>query len=73
LLLLCAAPPQIAHTILSRILEDGASEGLLVLAAWLRYSAARHLTWNRNYNVKPREISAAQVQHQPKPTHQIAL
>jgi len=53
---------QIAHTILSRILEDdGASgEGMLVLASWLRFSAARHLTWNRNYNVKPREISAAQ-------------
>lgn len=54
---------QIAHTVLSRILEDdGASgEGMLVLVSWLRYSAARHLTWNRNYNVKPREISAAQV------------
>ncbi|KAK9830544.1 hypothetical protein WJX72_012386 [[Myrmecia] bisecta] len=34
--------------------------GLVALTAWLRYSAARHLTWNRNYNVKPREISAAQ-------------
>ena len=31
------------------------------LAVWMRFSAARHLTWNRNYNVKPREISAAQV------------
>ena len=36
---------------------------LLALAVWLRYSAARWLTWNANYNVKPREISAAQVQH----------
>jgi alpha-glucan,water dikinase len=34
---------------------------LIAIAVWLRYSAARHLTWNRNYNVKPREISAAQV------------
>lgn len=29
--------------------------------AWLRYSAGRWLTWNSNYNVKPREISAAQA------------
>ena len=27
---------------------------------WLRYSASRKLTWQRNYNVKPRELSAAQ-------------
>ena len=25
-----------------------------------RLSASRHLVWNRNYNVKPREISTAQ-------------
>jgi alpha-glucan,water dikinase len=34
--------------------------GLAQLLVWLRYSAARHLTWQRNYNVKPRELSAAQ-------------
>ncbi len=33
---------------------------LLALAVWLRYSSARFLCWNKNYNVKPREISAAQ-------------
>ena len=27
---------------------------------WLRYSSQRKLTWQRNYNVKPRELSAAQ-------------
>tara|TARA_B110000977_G_scaffold201015_2_gene293669 strand:+ start:183 stop:4553 length:4371 start_codon:yes stop_codon:yes gene_type:complete len=27
---------------------------------WLRYSASKKLTWQRNYNVKPRELSAAQ-------------
>ena len=27
---------------------------------WLRYSAQRKLTWQRNYNVKPRELSSAQ-------------
>lgn len=27
---------------------------------WLRYSATRHLTWQRNYNTQPRILSAAQ-------------
>jgi alpha-glucan, water dikinase len=27
---------------------------------WLRFSAARLLEWNHNYNIKPREVSAAQ-------------
>ncbi len=31
------------------------------VAVWLRLSAMRLLPWNRNYNIKPREISAAQV------------
>ena len=35
------------------------------VAVWLRLSAKRLLTWNRNYNVKPREISAAQVSPGP--------
>ena len=34
---------------------------MAALVVWLRFSAARLLTWNRNYNIKPREISAAQV------------
>ncbi len=38
----------------------GAAE-LAALAVWLRLSAGRLLTWNRAYNVKPREISAAQA------------
>ena len=40
---------------------DGLPAALTAVAVWVRLSAARHLTWNRNYNVKPREISAAQV------------
>jgi alpha-glucan,water dikinase len=28
---------------------------------WLRYSSQRKLTWQRNYNVKPRELSASQA------------
>jgi hypothetical protein len=33
--------------------------GLVAVTVWLRFSSLRLLTWNRNYNVKPREISAA--------------
>jgi hypothetical protein len=40
---------------------EGAEAGVAALAAWLRLAAARKLRWNVNYNVKPREISAAQV------------
>lgn len=36
------------------------ASALSVVVAWLRMYAARGLIWNRNYNVKPREISAAQ-------------
>ena len=42
---------------------DSLPAALAAVAVWVRFSAARHLTWNRNYNVKPREISAAQVTH----------
>ncbi|KAF8404738.1 hypothetical protein HHK36_009627 [Tetracentron sinense] len=34
--------------------------GLIGILVWLRFMACRQLTWNKNYNVKPREISAAQ-------------
>ncbi|KAH7567630.1 hypothetical protein JRO89_XS07G0108200 [Xanthoceras sorbifolium] len=34
--------------------------GLICILVWLRFMACRHLTWNKNYNVKPREISEAQ-------------
>ncbi|CAI0405840.1 unnamed protein product [Linum tenue] len=34
--------------------------GLIGILVWLRFMASRHLTWNKNYNVKPREISEAQ-------------
>jgi hypothetical protein len=33
---------------------------VVVLFTWLRFMATRQLVWNKNYNVKPREISAAQ-------------
>lgn len=35
---------------------------------WLRYSSARHLTWQRNYNTQPRILGEAQA----KLTHKIA-
>jgi hypothetical protein len=36
-----------------------ALSGLVAVTVWLRLSSLRLLTWNHNYNVKPREISAA--------------
>ncbi len=45
----------------SAVLKEGGEAPLYAVTVWLRYSAMRQLTWNRNYNVKPREISAAQV------------
>ncbi len=53
----------IAHDLLEAALArgGGAAAELAALAVWLRLSAGRLLTWNRAYNVKPREISAAQA------------
>lgn len=34
--------------------------GLATLFVWMRFSAIRQLTWQRNYNTKPRELSHAQ-------------
>ncbi|KAK8580431.1 hypothetical protein V6N13_143528 [Hibiscus sabdariffa] len=34
--------------------------GLIGILVWMRFMRCRHLTWNKNYNVKPREISEAQ-------------
>lgn len=34
--------------------------GLIGILVWVRFMACRHLTWNKNYNVKPREISDSQ-------------
>uniref|UniRef100_A0A0C9S6E6 TSA: Wollemia nobilis Ref_Wollemi_Transcript_11183_4962 transcribed RNA sequence n=2 Tax=Wollemia nobilis TaxID=56998 RepID=A0A0C9S6E6_9CONI len=45
------------------LLEKAKNEGELSLAGilvWMRFMATRQLTWNKNYNVKPREISVAQ-------------
>ncbi|XP_027354124.1 alpha-glucan water dikinase 2 isoform X2 [Abrus precatorius] len=34
--------------------------GLIGILVWIRFMACRHLKWNKNFNVKPREISEAQ-------------
>ncbi|KAK4423858.1 Alpha-glucan water dikinase, chloroplastic [Sesamum alatum] len=49
--------------IASDLMEQATNAGELGLAAilvWMRYMATRQLIWNKNYNVKPREISQAQ-------------
>jgi alpha-glucan,water dikinase len=35
-------------------------DALALLYAWLRYSATRHLDWQRRYNTKPRDLAHAQ-------------
>ena len=56
----------LAHELLRRILAPGASTDAQIvlqlrhMLVWLRYSAQRYLTWQRNYNVKPRELAGAQ-------------
>ncbi|XP_027772950.1 alpha-glucan water dikinase, chloroplastic isoform X2 [Solanum pennellii] len=45
------------------LIEDATSAGELGFAGilvWMRFMATRQLIWNKNYNVKPREISKAQ-------------
>ncbi len=37
-----------------------ARDGWVTLFVWLRFSAIRQLTWQRNYNTKPKELSHAQ-------------
>jgi alpha-glucan,water dikinase len=39
---------------------QGNPEGLALLFVWLRFSAIRQLTWQRNYNTKPRELAHSQ-------------
>jgi len=50
---------KLAAELLSRAQSDGEAS-MVALFSWLRYFSTRQLVWNKNYNVKPREISAAQ-------------
>ncbi|KAJ3692532.1 hypothetical protein LUZ60_012882 [Juncus effusus] len=49
----------IAADLISEAREAGEA-GLAGILVWLRFMATRQLVWNKNYNVKPREISKAQ-------------
>ncbi|KAF2301630.1 hypothetical protein GH714_028415 [Hevea brasiliensis] len=40
--------------------KDAGELGLAGVLVWMRFMATRQLIWNKNYNVKPREISKAQ-------------
>lgn len=40
--------------------RDAGLLGIAGLFVWIRFMATRQLIWNKNYNVKPREISKAQ-------------
>ncbi|XP_063943911.1 alpha-glucan water dikinase, chloroplastic isoform X3 [Daucus carota subsp. sativus] len=40
--------------------KDAGELGLAAILVWMRFMATRQLIWNKNYNVKPREISKAQ-------------
>lgn len=49
--------------IASDLIDEAKKAGQLGLAGvlvWMRFMATRQLIWNKNYNVKPREISKAQ-------------
>ncbi len=51
------------------MVEDGdQATALCKLYVWLRYSASRQLTWQRNYNTQPRILGEAQA----RLTHGIA-
>ncbi|KAL2344367.1 hypothetical protein Fmac_005652 [Flemingia macrophylla] len=49
----------IASDLISEAINAG-QLGLAGLLVWMRFMATRQLIWNKNYNVKPREISKAQ-------------
>jgi len=49
----------LCHDLVDRARPHGA-DGLALLYVWLRFSAIRQLTWQRNYNTKPRELAHAQ-------------
>ncbi|XVE74996.1 hypothetical protein DITRI_Ditri12bG0062300 [Diplodiscus trichospermus] len=40
--------------------KDNGELGLAGILVWMRFMATRQLIWNKNYNVKPREMSKAQ-------------
>jgi hypothetical protein len=54
-----APPPR--PQVLDGFFDVDAAQGMADVYTWLRYSATRQLTWQRNYNTQPRTLSAAQA------------
>jgi alpha-glucan,water dikinase len=48
----------LCHDMLKRV--GNKVDGLALMFVWLRFSAIRQLTWQRNYNTKPRELAHSQ-------------
>jgi alpha-glucan,water dikinase len=48
----------LCHDLLDRV--RGSLDGLALIYVYLRFSGLRQLTWQRNYNTKPRELAHAQ-------------
>ncbi len=48
----------LCHELMDEVRDQRA--GWVTLFTWLRFSAIRQLTWQRNYNTKPKELSHAQ-------------
>ncbi len=48
----------LCYDLLDRV--RGSFDGLALIYVYLRFSAIRQLTWQRNYNTKPRELAHAQ-------------
>ena len=40
---------------------DEVTDAMARIFVWLRYSASRQLTWQRNYNTQPRILGEAQA------------
>ena len=40
---------------------EDVTQAMAAIFVWLRYSSARHLTWQRNYNTQPRILGEAQA------------
>ncbi len=60
--------------VLDGFFELETAEAMADIYVWLRYSATRQLTWQRNYNTQPRILSAAQVRAvTPLASMQLAL
>jgi len=53
---------KLCSSLMTKALEGKHAEAELnKLYVWMRLSALKQLTWQRNYNTKPRELSAAQA------------